>query len=396
MPSSSLTPPGASVVPIDIFLYLCAHFDRIYSFLELRLLNKHFRDLIKTHEHSIAAHIIEEYFAFEAKIFPPGNTYRGYRHRPNGGWEPRGRAAYEESCRHQRLCFIPNTYEYVNFLERRSQAIETFESMVVERTGMSRTGAYRNCAILWGLVEGNWWSLALTAFLTLPKETQWAFAMFLDELMEHFLRRRGWPVACSFLGHHDEDGDLYNHNNNYAATPMVDPAEQLPDNVTCEELEWLGVPEVYVKWMFLTHGVWKMQSCIEGNYDDFPQVYNLWRNDMKLELHNDEFGGHFEVRFPVHYPPTDDIRCGQTHSDPIKALYVALWLPEGASLPSDWTERLNNGRPTTIFSRAAYWNHKRWFYDAGNQRWFCQRGTFYGDWTEFEFDISGLFESEED
>ncbi|KAI9718575.1 MAG: hypothetical protein M1812_004026 [Candelaria pacifica] len=378
MPLLSVIGSSSPGAPVEILLHIFAHIDRIYSFLELRLLSKHFRFLIETHETSIAAQIIEEYFALEAKCFPPGNTFRNYEHyntSNTASYRPtKGRLAYEYACSEKGLCFKPNTYEYVEFLERSSKAVKILEQTVIE-LGMSRTGAYSNCVVWWGFTEGNSWFASLSAFSALPKHVQRGFDSFLDELADRFTRvpcfyhiPSYWPFECSFLGH---IGHLDSHVN-YEYQWMTQPAVRLPDDVTCEEIKSFDIPRLYAKWKILSYGSRYIEAFFAMALDYEQEAHSSWANDMTIELANDVSGGHFE------------------------ALDLVLSLPERTSLPIDWKERVRNDQATATFSRALYWNRKGWFFDAGRQQWWYEKVRFHGEWTEFNFDIPALFEHTND
>ncbi|KAI9718576.1 MAG: hypothetical protein M1812_004027 [Candelaria pacifica] len=392
MPTSSLIVRSPPSIPIELLLYLFAHVECIWSLRELRLVNRHFQVLFKLHEATISAQIIRQYFAFEAKCFPPSNVFRGYIHETEPEPEP-SRCEYASYCRDKGLCYRRNTYDYVQFLERRAHAVTCTANTIVDRLGMSEWGLYRNCVVLWCFTEGNTWSGAISTFLKLPKHVQLSFDKFLDELADGFSRvgknfaRHDdlYPSECSFLGHHQNSETHPNYE--YQLNVVY-----LPDDTTCEEIKWLGVPKLYAKWMILTVGAQAMQAYFAGSTETNFEVLYEWDNYITIGFCEDPWGGYLEVRFPIRSPGSDDLTWRNKEiCNPIKALELALELPEGASLPPTWIGRVRNNRVTATFHRALYWNREGWFFNDEDECWWYRHVKFYGDWTEFGFDISALF-----
>ncbi|KAI9696817.1 MAG: hypothetical protein M1836_005179 [Candelina mexicana] len=385
-------------IPAEVQVQLLAHIRLVYSHSEFRLVSKHFRYMFKTYERSIAAHILEDHFALEAKCFPPTDFIRGYQFGHLTAYNcdrvEEARMIYYKSCCEQGLVFELNSYEYVHFLMTRAEAVESWSHMVVSADpgddygyvrnwatfGMDRKNAYRNCTILWSLTEGSSWSASMRAFASLPKKLQLAFGEFLDGLAQKWIDISFGALECAILGHGLYPYEHVNYEDHLHEFYMQQPPnEWLPNDVTDEELRHLRIPALFAKWMILTTPAKALVGPIDGLWNigyDY-EVHECWNKAMSIWCVHDHMGGHFDVKFA---------HDEDWYGDPIKAFEKALSLPEGVPLAPDWATQEDRDRATATFNRADYWNKEGWTYEYQSDTW-CY------DWTDLDFSFPDLLDA---
>ncbi|KAI9718578.1 MAG: hypothetical protein M1812_004029 [Candelaria pacifica] len=196
---------------VELQIYLLSDVYLLNS--SFKLVNKHYRLMLHRYETTICARIIKEFYAFEAKCFPPGDFSRGYR----DAYYAIHNEAYTESCQANHLTFGRFTYEYVDFLQNRSHTVENFTQEITKAQALDGPDLYKNFLVLWCLTAGASWSSSMRAFAKLPKHTQLSFNEFLDDLAERWSRLLAPDLACAFLGHNEYSQDHVNYEDVWLA-----------------------------------------------------------------------------------------------------------------------------------------------------------------------------------
>ncbi len=374
MSSQGLSFP-ISQLPTDLVVHLLADIYLLDG--DFRLVNSHYRYMLREFEASICARIIKEFFSFEARCFPPGDFFRGHRNKRDSGNE-----AYTKFCRENGLTFRPSTYEYIDFLQYRSRGVKYMMQEITEELEMDDgPGFYRNFLVLWCLTAGGSWSSSMRSFAKLPKQTQLSFNDFLDDLAQRWADQMAPDLACAFLGHKERSDNHVNYEDHWIAAEV---SMQLPDDTSELEIMALGISKLYLKHFVLLYGAEDIMFPITGfwlyGYD--CEMHGKWFQQMDLMYRWDKNGGYYTVWFCDQRPWGGDI---------IKGFNKALSLPEGTPLEQGWAEQNHpHDVPTAIYSRASYWDKLGEWYDHETDLWYTRK--WYGDWTDFDFNLPRLLD----